>query len=75
MSIGPNERPQQKRGNKMTTTKYKGYTIKNVGISQYIYRPNNPIVDRFSVSDGYAQSLAAAKRWINADIATNGGMK
>jgi hypothetical protein len=54
---------------------YKGFTIKTVGISRYIYRPgqydsgaekvwraNNPVA-------GYAQSMEAAKRWINAQIA------
>lgn len=70
----------------MTTTTYKGYTIKTVGISRHIYRPgqimpqrlapqNTPLVtvdstDLVSIgyAPGYAQSMAAAKRWINEDI-------
>ena len=49
----------------MTTTTYKGYTIVNVGISQYIYRPGR---DRATPEDGYAQSFEAAKRWVNEDL-------
>lgn len=57
----------------MTTTTYKGYTIVNVGISQYIYRPGR--ITRKDIgklpaglSDGYEQSLTAAKRWVNKDL-------
>jgi hypothetical protein len=50
----------------MTTTTYKGYTIRNVGTSWYIYRPGRVPVPP---SDGHEQSLAAAKRWINTDLA------
>lgn len=70
----------------MTTSTYKCYTIKTVGISRYIYRPgqilpqrkapqNSTLVtvsgtDLISIgyAPGYAQSMAAAKRWINKDI-------
>lgn len=70
----------------MTTTTYKSYTIKTVGISRYIYRPGQIVpqrkapenatlvtvagTDLLSVgyAPGYAQSMAAAKRWINEDI-------
>lgn len=48
----------------MTTQTYKGYTIETIGISRYIYRPDNAS----TCSDGYAQSLAEAKRWINNDL-------
>ena len=44
----------------MTQT-YKGYTIKTIGISRYIYRPGE------TEYSGYAQSIAEAKRWINND--------
>lgn len=36
--------------------------IETVGISCYIYRPNE------SKYSGYAQSIADAKRWINNDL-------
>lgn len=50
----------------MTTATYKAYTIRTVGLSHYIYRPGvHPIPGD---SDGYAQSLAATKRWINEDV-------
>lgn len=52
----------------MTTTTYKGYTIKTVGISRHVYRPETTERCGYQFSDGYAQSMAAAKRWINEDI-------
>lgn len=44
---------------------YKGHAIETIGISRYIYRPNS----EKNSSDGYAQSVAEAKRWINNDLA------
>lgn len=54
----------------MTLSTYKGYTIETVGISQYIYRPGHQLTERNerNYAPGYAQSMAAAKRWINEDI-------
>jgi hypothetical protein len=51
----------------MTLSKYKGYTIRTVGISQYIYRPG-VVMPTTTYPPGYAQSMAAAKRWINEDL-------
>lgn len=59
----------------MTITYYKGYSIKTVGISQYIYRVMPKVLTPnilFAVSDGYEQSMSAAKRWINADLKARG---
>lgn len=55
----------------MTVTIYKGYSIKTVGISQYIYRDLPKVLTKnilFACCDGYEQSMFAAKRWINADL-------
>lgn len=49
----------------MTTTIYKGYTIRVTGLSHHIHRPGQDIKE---YAPGYAQSMAAAKRWINEDI-------
>lgn len=54
----------------MTQT-YKGYTIETIGISRYIYRPDNNCHYN-EASDGYAQSVAEAKRWINNDLSNKG---
>lgn len=52
-----------------TTIIYKGYIIRTVGISRYIYRPGNQgILSTIASADGYAQSMTAAKNWINEDI-------
>lgn len=51
----------------MTTTTYKGYTIQIVGLSHHIYRPKQDPKE-VRMSPGYAQSMAAAKRWINQDL-------
>lgn len=61
----------------MSTSTYKGFTIRTVGISRYIYRPgqydSDSSADRsrsdITAAAGYAQSMEAAKRWINAQIA------
>lgn len=56
----------------MTTTTYKGYTIKTAGISHYIYRNAPKVLTKnilFACCDGYTQSMVAARRWINKDIA------
>ena len=47
-----------------SANKYKGYKIEVVGISRYIWRPDSTA----PISEGYAQSMAGAKRWINADL-------
>lgn len=49
----------------MSNKTYKGYTVHVHGISHYIYRPGQ---DTKEYAPGYAQSMAAAKRWINEDI-------
>jgi len=55
----------------MTLNRYKGYTIRTVGISHYIYRPGTSLPTT-QYPPGYAQSMAAAKRWVNADIKSAG---
>lgn len=50
----------------MKVTIYKGYAIETVGISRYIYRPGAEV--KALSSDGYAQTLAEAKRWVNSDL-------
>ena len=56
----------------MTTKTYKSYTIKVVGLSHHIYRPETygPATETPSISHGYGQSWAEAKRWINSDLGT-----
>lgn len=49
----------------MTTTTYKGYTIQVTGLSHHIHRPGQ---DTKEYAPGYAQSMVAAKRWINEDV-------
>jgi hypothetical protein len=49
----------------MTTKTYKGYTIRVTGPSHHIYCPGQ---DLTSYAPGYAQSMAAAKRWVKDDI-------
>lgn len=58
----------------MSITTYKGFTIRTVGLSKYIYRPGQydsntaeKVWDASNPVAGYAQSLAAAKRWINEE--------
>lgn len=52
----------------MSITTYKGFTIQVVGLSHYIYRPGtDPVNRRPLLAHGYAQSFAAAKRWINQE--------
>lgn len=51
----------------MTTTTYKGYTIRVVGISHYIFRPGSG-QSQGKMSDGFEMSRAASERWINDDI-------
>jgi hypothetical protein len=56
----------------MTDRKYKGYTIRVVGLSHHIFRPGVPVpdqaADRYSEgATGYSQSFAGAKRWINLE--------
>lgn len=52
------------------TIRYKGYTIRSVGLSHYIYRPGQAIPGdpENYAAPGYAQSMAAARRWVNADL-------
>lgn len=57
----------------MTDRRYKGYTIRVVGLSHHIFRPGVPVpelaAERYAAgAAGYAQSFAEAKRWINYDI-------
>jgi hypothetical protein len=63
---------QKRRIKQMTTTTYKGYTVRTVGLSQYIYRPGTFTPGTKLYPPGYAQSMAAAKRWINEDLTANG---
>lgn len=49
----------------MTTKTYKRYTIRIVGLSHTIFRPG---AEHSGKSSGYAQSMAGARRWINADL-------
>lgn len=52
---------------------YKGYTVQIVGLSHHIYRPAQeiPTYDcRGYKSYVLVSSMEAAKRWINADMAT-----
>lgn len=51
----------------MTTTTYKRYTIRIVGISHYIFRPGSD-QSGGKMSDGFEMSIAASKRWISNDI-------
>jgi hypothetical protein len=56
----------------MTTSTYKGYTIVRVGLSHHVYRPGRESFDTVknlpaSQDDCLAQSMAAAKRWIDQD--------
>lgn len=44
--------------------KYKGYVVEIVGLSHHIWRN---LVDGSRFAHGYAQSMVAAKRWINSD--------
>lgn len=60
----------------MSTSTYKGFTIRTVGISRYIYRPgqyDSGAAEKVWSADnpaaGYAQSMEAAKRWINEQLA------
>lgn len=61
----------------MSITIYKGFTIRTVGLSQYIYRPGQYDSDAAAEKAwnaanpvaGYAQSMSAAKRWINQENA------
>lgn len=49
---------------------FKGYTIRVVGLSHYIFRPGQVVPERRSSlasAAGYAQSMAASKRWIRGD--------
>lgn len=54
------------------TQMYKGYMILTRGVSQYIFKPDSPEIEQnyplSSKCNGYAQSMTAAKRWINEDI-------
>lgn len=56
-----------KENETMTTTTYKGYTILVIGLSHHIHRPGYGDHPQ-AYAPGYAQSMAAAKRWINEDI-------
>jgi hypothetical protein len=48
----------------MTTRRYKGYELRNVGISWYVYG----ILGDFS-GRWIAKSFAEAKRWVDANLA------
>lgn len=58
----------------MTTYTYKGYNINQIGLSHYIYRPNNPAPSLESKRlnthcNRIEGSKTAAMRWINNEIA------
>lgn len=57
--------------------RYKGYTIRNTGLSYFAFRPGNKAVAATlnTDSDLYAQSLAEVKRLINVDLAPIGHVK
>lgn len=51
----------------MTDRRYKGYTIRQVGLSHYVFSPGAivPDVGYAGAAEKIVQSMAAAKRWIN----------
>jgi hypothetical protein len=51
---------------KGNNTTYKGYSIKQVGMLFYIFRPNTEIHP--CTYDSMLGSMESAKRWINQDI-------
>ena len=54
----------------MKDATYKGYTVRVIGLSHHIYRPEQELPGRRSSNGsaaGYEQSMAAAKRWIRED--------
>ena len=56
----------------MTVTTYKGYTILQVGLSRYIYRPGEEVPGyRESKADapGWGGTQREAREWVNRDLA------
>lgn len=55
----------------MTTTTYKGYTILQVGLSRYIYRPGEEVPgyrERGAGAAGCEGTQRETREWVNADL-------